>query len=83
MISTTIFSGNRILLNKMVEDTLFKITCLLAIPNIILLSYMFIIYWHGLHLFVLQMPFPLIIPCTLLVTVADYIILEKTGLNYM
>lgn len=83
MISTTIFSGNCILFTKMVEDTLFKVTCLLAIPNIILLSYMFIIYWNGLHFFVLQMSFPFIIPCTLLVTVADYIIIEEAGLNYM
>tara|TARA_B100000902_G_C26921730_1_gene722023 strand:+ start:96 stop:350 length:255 start_codon:yes stop_codon:yes gene_type:complete len=80
MIATSAFGATANVLNKFLDDTIPKLTCLIAIPSILMLSYIFLIYWHGLHLFVMQMPFPLILPCMALVVVADCIIVEKTGL---
>ena len=80
MIATQTFAVTTNVLNKFLDDTIPKLTCFIAIPSIFMLSYIFLIYWHGLHLFVMQMPFPLILPCMALVVVADFIIIEKTGL---
>lgn len=80
MIATQTFGVTTNVLNKFVDDIIPKLTCVIAIPSILMLSYIFLIYWHGLHLFVMQMPFPLILPCMALVIVADFIIVEKTGL---
>lgn len=84
MISTTTFTSGNVL-NKLLDDTLPKLTCLIAIPNIILLSYMFLVFWHGTHLFIMQMPFPLIVPFMGIVLAADYIMLYKvaTELDYI
>ena len=80
MIATQTFGATANVLNKFLDDTIPKLTCLIAIPSILMFSYIFLIYWYGLHLFVMQMPFPLILPCMALVVVADFIIIEKTGL---
>lgn len=76
MISTITFTSKNVS-NKILDDTLPKIACLIAIPGIIMLSYMFLVYWHGTHLFIMQMPFPMIVPFMGIVLAADYIMVEN------
>lgn len=81
MISTATFKLSQNVKNKLLDDTLPKLTCLIAIPSILLLSYMFLVYWHGTHLFIMQMPFPMIVPFMCIVLAADYIMLYRFSIE--
>ena len=80
MIGTQTFGFTRVLRDKILDDTIPKLTCIIAIPGILFLSYMFLIYWHGLHQFVLRMPFPMIIPFLSVLVITDWVLIDESGI---
>ena len=80
MITTHCFGVTASLRDKVLDDTIPKLTCMIAVPAILMLSYMFLIYWYALHWFILRMPFPMIVPFLSITIVADYIIVHETGI---
>lgn len=78
MIATTSFVSKKVLI-KLLDDTLPKLTCIIAIPMIVLLMYMFLVYWEGLHLLLLQMPFFVALPFMCAVVAADFVMVQTVS----
>lgn len=78
MIATASFVSRKVL-QKILDDTIPKLTCIIATPIIFILMYMFLVYWEGLHLLLLQMPFFTALPFMCAVVFVDYVMVERVS----
>ena len=76
MISTTTFTSGKVL-NKILDDSIPKLTCLIATPVILYLIYLFLLIWEGIHLMVAQLPFAFAVLFMTGLLFADWFILER------
>lgn len=85
MISTTTFTSEKVL-NKILDDSLPKLTCMIAIPTWFLLLNMILVFWYDVHIWMYnQMPFPFAVLSMATLICADWLIVEgiqKESIKY-
>ena len=76
MISTATFTSENVL-NKILDDSLPKLTCMVALPAWFLLLNMFLVFWYDVHILSTRMPFPFAVLSMTTLICADWIIVER------
>lgn len=73
MISTTTFTSKNVL-NKILDDTLPKLTCMVAIPVWFMLLNILLVFWYDIHQLIIQLPFGAAVLFMSVILPVDYIL---------